>query len=99
MNLKSLHTNLGQPLDAGVAPDIPVVALAAEWPREIHDICMFDGGYHADMAPKLVIGRLNGPMLTLVPIGQDTGALISGSAKELPTHRRIALPIEPPYKA
>ncbi|CAN7752402.1 hypothetical protein [Duganella sp. LjRoot269] len=99
MNLKSLHTYLGQLLDAGVAPDIPVVALADEWPREVHDIYMFDGGYHADMAPKLVVGRLIGPMLTLVPIGEDTGALLSGSAEEQPTHRRIALPIEPPYKA
>lgn len=58
MNLQSLHTYLGQLLDAGVAPDIPVVALADEWPREVHDIYMFDGGYHADMAPKLVVGRL-----------------------------------------
>jgi hypothetical protein len=41
---------------------------------------------------------LNSPMLTLAPIGDDTGALLSGSAEEQPTHRRIALSIERPYK-
>ena len=98
MDLKSLHTYLGKLLDAGVSPSIPVVALADEWPREIDDVEFLDGGYHGDMAPKLSIARLNGPMLVLVPIGEDKGALLSASGSEPPTHRRLDLPVEPPHK-
>lgn len=99
MDLKSLHKYLGQLLDAGVDPLIPVGALDNEWPREIHDVEMLDGDYHADMAPKLNIGLLNGPVLVFLPIGGDITILLNASETGPATHRRIELPVEPPYKA
>jgi hypothetical protein len=99
MDLKSLHQYLGQLLETGLDPSISVCALDDEWPREIHDVELLDGGYHGDMAPKLNIGRLNGPILVFLPIGGDMGTLLSASAAGPATHRRIDLPVEPPYKA
>lgn len=99
MDLKSLHKYLGQLLDAGIDPLIPVCALDNEWPREIHDVELLDGDYHADMAPNMIIGGLTGPMLVFLPIGGDMGALLNASESGHATHMRIKLPVEPPYKA
>jgi len=38
MNLKQLHTYLGQLLGAGVSPEMTVAALTDEWPNEIDDV-------------------------------------------------------------
>ena len=91
MSLRTLHTYLGQLLDAGVNPDIPVVGMSDGWPCEIADVASLKGKYHGDPSPKMsAFDFREGEMLALVPIGEDVSDLINNHS-----HCEIDLPVEP----
>lgn len=98
MNLKQLHTYLGQLLDSGVAPESTVAALTDEWPSEVTHIQMLEGGFDGDPSPQLAVLRSEGKMLLLLTVREDAGDLLSGTDTERPTHTDIELPVEQPYK-
>ena len=99
MNLKQLHSYLGQLLDSGMAPDLTIAALTDEWPSEVHEVRMLEGGFDGDPSPKLAILRSQGKMLLLMTVREDAGDLVSGTGAEKPTHAYIELPVAPPYKS
>lgn len=93
MSLKALHAYLGQLLDAGVNPDMPVVGLSGGWPCEIANVICLEGQFNGDPAPNMVAFlRKEGPMLALIPIGEDESDLINSRS-----HRWLDdIPVEPP---
>jgi len=99
MNLKTLHTYLGDLLQAGVPPDLPVVGLVESWPREISDVAMLTGDYSGDPHPKLITyAHRTGAMLVLVPITEDVSELLNPREETgIATHVGTDLPIDPPY--
>ncbi len=92
MSLKALHSYLGQLLDAGVNPELPVTGLSDGYPCEIASVICLDGRYQGDPSPKLsAFLPKDGQMLVLIPIGEDESDLINEGS-----HRLMELPVEPP---
>lgn len=98
MNLKQLHTYLGQLLDAGVDPSMSVVVLTNEWPGELDNVRIMEGGFDGDPPPQLVPLRSEGTMLLLTTVREDVGDLLSGTGEEGAMHTNIKVPVEPPHK-
>lgn len=99
MNLKTLHTYLGDLLQAGVQPDLPVVSLVESWPCEIYDVAMLTGDYSGDPHPKLpAFAHRTGAMLVLVPITEDVSELLNPRDDTgVTTHIGNDLPLDSPY--
>ena len=90
VNLGTLHNYLGQLLEAGVNPEIPVTGISDGFPLEIADISLLAGSYYYDPSPKMVANVLrNGTVLALVPINEDVSDIINNKS-----HQEVHLPVE-----
>lgn len=90
MSLKSLHAYLGQLLDAGLDPNMPVVSINDGWPCEIADIRCIVGRYHGDPSPKMSsFSPKEGNVLALIPITEDVSDLLNSKS-----HSEVVLPVE-----
>ena len=90
MNVSQLHGWLGQILDAGVSPKLPVVCICDGWPCEIAGAEMLEGKFRGDPAPSLIAYRPgSGTMLALVPIGEGVGDLLAPSVAGTPASHSV----------
>ena len=96
MNLREAHRFLGELLDAGVSPEIPLVTLVEGQASEVSDFGGLSGAYLGDPSPSMVaFTPRSGAMVVALGQLQDLGEPTAGCAP-------FDLPIEclaPPAKA
>lgn len=86
MNLRDAHRFLGELLEAGVSPEIPLVTLIDGQASEVSDFGGLNGAYLGDPSPSMVAFTMQqGSMLVALAQLQDLSEPPAGCAPfELP---------------